>query len=205
METFSALLALCAGNSAGNSSVPVNYPHKGQWRGALIFSVICAWINGWVNHREAGDLRRYRTHYDVTVMVMWSCPFLSNQTRRLTMTHCIGCDHYNYVIISTIVSQITSLTIVYSSVWVNTSEAGDLRCHRAHYDVTVITSKLGATVSPKHQSQLQSKMIYRWWWHLNFRNTECTCQKLKLIQNVLSRKWSQLLNVKTIGSVPWIG
>ena len=61
METFSALLALCAGNS------PVS-PHKGQWRGALMLSLICAWLNGWVNTREAGDLRRYRTHYDVIVM-----------------------------------------------------------------------------------------------------------------------------------------
>ena len=47
---------------------PVNSPHKGQWRGALIFSLICVWINGWVNNHEAGDLRRYRAHYDVTVM-----------------------------------------------------------------------------------------------------------------------------------------
>ena len=38
----------------------VNSPHKGQWRGALMFSLICVWINGWVNNREAGDLRRYR-------------------------------------------------------------------------------------------------------------------------------------------------
>ena len=38
---------------------PVNSPHKGQWRGALIFSLICVWINGWVNNSEAGDLRRY--------------------------------------------------------------------------------------------------------------------------------------------------
>ena len=49
---------------------PVNSPHKGQWRGALMFSLICVWINGWVNNREAGDLRRYRAHYDVIVMVM---------------------------------------------------------------------------------------------------------------------------------------
>ena len=49
---------------------PVNSPHKGQWRGALMFSLICAWINSWVNNREAGDLRRYRAHYDVTVMLM---------------------------------------------------------------------------------------------------------------------------------------
>ena len=43
-------------------------PHKGQWRGALMFSLICAWINDWVNNREAGDLRRHRCHYDVNVM-----------------------------------------------------------------------------------------------------------------------------------------
>ena len=47
---------------------PVNSPHKGQWRGALMFSLICIWINGWVNSGEAGDLRRYRAHYDVSVM-----------------------------------------------------------------------------------------------------------------------------------------
>ena len=62
--TFSALLAICA----GNSPVPVNSPHKGQWRGALMFSLIWAWINVWVNNGEAGDLRRHRAHYDVIVM-----------------------------------------------------------------------------------------------------------------------------------------
>ena len=48
---------------------PVNFPHKGQWRGALMFALIYVWINGWVNNREAGDLRRNHTHYDVMVMV----------------------------------------------------------------------------------------------------------------------------------------
>ena len=47
---------------------PVKSPHKGQWRGALIFSLICVWICSWVNNREVGDLRRYRAHYDITVM-----------------------------------------------------------------------------------------------------------------------------------------
>ena len=49
---------------------PVNSLHKGQWRGALMFSLICVRIHGWVNSREAGDLRRYRAHYDVTVMII---------------------------------------------------------------------------------------------------------------------------------------
>ena len=47
---------------------PVNSPHKGQWCGALMLSLICVRMNGWVNNREAGDLRRHRAHYDVTVM-----------------------------------------------------------------------------------------------------------------------------------------
>ena len=47
----------------------VNSAYKGQWRGALVFSLIF-WINSWVNNREAGDLRRHRAHYDVTVI--WS-------------------------------------------------------------------------------------------------------------------------------------
>ena len=47
---------------------PVNFPHKGQWRGALMFSLIYVWINDWANNREAGDLRRQHGHYDVIVM-----------------------------------------------------------------------------------------------------------------------------------------
>ena len=65
METYFALLAICAGIHRS----PVNSTHKGQWRGAWMFPpLICAWINGWANNSEAGDLRRHRTHYDVTVM-----------------------------------------------------------------------------------------------------------------------------------------
>ena len=53
------------------SFTSVNSHHKGQWHWPLMFSFICAWINGWVKNREAGDLRRYRTHYGVIVMVVY--------------------------------------------------------------------------------------------------------------------------------------
>ena len=46
----------------------VQLPHKGQWRRALMFSLVCAWLNRWVNNGEADDLRRHRAHYDVIVM-----------------------------------------------------------------------------------------------------------------------------------------
>ena len=52
---------------------PVNSPHKGQWRAALMFSLISAWINGWVNNREASDIRRPLGHYDVCVKPRSHC------------------------------------------------------------------------------------------------------------------------------------
>ena len=74
----------------GNSPVPVNSPHKGQWCGALMFSLISIWINGWVNNREAGDLRRYRDHYDVrsnanASTYSWVCMQKSKIPDSLTM------------------------------------------------------------------------------------------------------------------------
>ena len=64
METFFALLALCEGDHRS----PVDSPDKGQWHGALMFSLISAWTSNWANNRDVGDLRRHRPHYDVTLM-----------------------------------------------------------------------------------------------------------------------------------------
>ena len=72
METFSALLAICEGNS------PVDSPYKGQWRGVLMFSLICAWTNGWANNRNTEDLRIHCAHHDVIVMEYETTKFSSN-------------------------------------------------------------------------------------------------------------------------------
>ena len=55
---------------------PADSPHKDQWRGALLLSLIWVLTNAWANNRDAGDLRRHRAHYDVTVVydftsVLW--------------------------------------------------------------------------------------------------------------------------------------
>ena len=71
---------------------PLNSPHKGQLRGALTFSLICAWINGWANTREAGDLRRHRAHYDFSVMKKKSGKYKVAST--LSQTHCIKMIHW---------------------------------------------------------------------------------------------------------------
>ena len=64
MEQISALLAICAGNS------PVTGEFSSERPVTQSFDVffICAWISSWVNNREAGDLRRHRTHCDNLVM-----------------------------------------------------------------------------------------------------------------------------------------
>ena len=64
METFSALLAICAGNSPVTVEFPAQRPVT---RSFDIFSELCL-NNGWLNSGEAGDLRRHRAHYDVIVM-----------------------------------------------------------------------------------------------------------------------------------------
>ena len=63
METFPAFLALCA----------VNSPYKSQWRGALMFSLMCAWFSLLGKQSRGGDLRRHCAHNDVIVMKLKPC------------------------------------------------------------------------------------------------------------------------------------
>ena len=114
VETLSALLAFVRGIHRS----PMNSPHKGQWRGALMFSLICAWINGWVNNREAGDLIRHCVHYDVTVLrglhYTWTkhvhsevCPMYTSQVCGLAAgmwgqgdIHVITCPHPGWIAVT---------------------------------------------------------------------------------------------------------
>ena len=80
METYSALLTLCAGNSPVTGEFPAQRPATRNFD----VSFICAWINGWANNREAGDSRRHRGHYDVMVM------------QGLTASDCEGITNLNY-------------------------------------------------------------------------------------------------------------
>ena len=177
MESFSALLALCA----GNSPVPVNSPHKGQWRGALMFSLICAWINDWTNNREAGDSRRHHGHFDVNVMckMQW-CGHPVLFQRCVTEN---GCNYWHrngnvdimmtssngilFCVTGTLCGEFTGhrwiplkkasdgelrcfLWSACINGWENNREAGDSRRHRTHYDVIVtILRELLPLAAPK--------------------------------------------------------
>ena len=66
METFSALLALCAGNSPVTGEFP---SYRSVTRSFDVFFDL-RWTNGWVNNWDAGDLGRYSAYYDVIVMLL---------------------------------------------------------------------------------------------------------------------------------------
>ena len=75
-------------------TLPHTPTHKGHLRGALMFSLICAWINGYVYNRKASDLRSHRTHCDVTVKCHCSATirlvsgFLLTKSSCKTWKHC---------------------------------------------------------------------------------------------------------------------
>ena len=52
----------------GEFTGPGEFPAQKQVTRSFDVSLICVWMNDWVNDGEAGDLRRYPAHCDVTVM-----------------------------------------------------------------------------------------------------------------------------------------
>ena len=91
----------------------VNSPHKGQWRRAIMFSLTCVWINGWVNNREAGDWRRHRAHYDVIVVTLLEfrkgiCEFKS--TTIYYILECSFCDTLKWFVFLLTYGSLTEIT-----------------------------------------------------------------------------------------------
>ena len=74
METYSTLLAICAGNSTVTGEFPAQRPVTQSFD--IFFDR--AWINRSINNHEAGDLRCNHAHYDVTVMTLEIKVFMKN-------------------------------------------------------------------------------------------------------------------------------
>ena len=115
---------------------PVNFPHKGQWRGALMFSLIYVWINDWANNREAGDLRRQHGHYDVIVMVWCVHLWVASV---LTHLGVIVCTSFNEILIKMQNFSFTKMHIRISSAkWRTFGPRGDqLKILWVHHFFTV--------------------------------------------------------------------
>ena len=91
MEIFSALLALCAGNSLVTGEFPSQRPVTRSFD----VSFDLRWINGWINNREAGDLKRHHVHYYVTIMGLMgdkrSCLFMGEYVKLLLTLYWLNC------------------------------------------------------------------------------------------------------------------
>ena len=83
MKTFSALLAICTGNSPDPGEFPTQRPVMRSFD--VYFDL--RRINGWVNNREAGDLRRYRPHYGVIVMISSYLPAYFEHSQTVIKSH----------------------------------------------------------------------------------------------------------------------
>ena len=69
MTSWNGTIFLVTGHLCGEFTGPRLIPRtKASDAELWFFSLICVWINGWVNNHKAGDLRRYCAHYDVIVM-----------------------------------------------------------------------------------------------------------------------------------------
>ena len=116
---------------------PVDSTHKGKWRGALAFSMRCAWTNDWANRRDVVDLRRYCIHCD-------------GRHQAITWTH------YVDVIMTTMAYQITSLTVVYSTVY---SDA-DQRKHQSSASLAFVWGIHRDRWIPRTKGQLCGKCFH---------------------------------------------
>ena len=95
------------GHLCGEFTGPDEFPaQRPVTRGFDFFSLICAWINVWVNNRGAGDLRRHRAHYDVIVMwINWHVE-LPNHNKTHQNANRVDCNTF-YVKVTTFNSDVT--------------------------------------------------------------------------------------------------
>ena len=130
---------------------PVNSPHKGQWRGALMFSLICAWSNNWANNGDAGELTRHRAHCDVTVMRMYRLTYCPHDIwYRPIYMHIIVAGRYRDVNSCDVTNHLTMHTdnIIHQT---PISSAG-LHPHRCDMKMELT---LSCRVLPNHQSFME--------------------------------------------------
>ena len=175
-------------------------PLRGHWRGVLMFSLMCAWTNGWANHPNTGDMRRHGAYCDVIVMRRtlttmlccvccecfgehrpcllrahavqrssfgWrnqtmTCPLIitPNEARwrthvSLTGSSLLQVKHYNDVIMGAIASQITSLTIVYSTVY----SGADQRKHQSSASLAFVRAIHRGPVNSPWKKPVTRKMF----------------------------------------------
>ena len=125
---------------------PVNYPHKGQWRGALMFSLIRTWTNDWITNRDDGDLRRNHTHYDVMVMsdYWWLGASSGVRGRVASQCECKGAPAW--------VSTKPSAAILLTRIW--------LLCPMKHFGQRIYRMQKIHLINPTIHNQISHNAVF---------------------------------------------
>ena len=111
------------------------------------FFFICAWTNSWANNRDSVYLRRHLAHYDV-IVIKWEFITVMSGIAIFNI-------HYSDVIIGTKASQITSLAIVYSTIY---SDA-DQRKHQNSASLAFVRGIHRGPVNSPHKWPVPRKMF----------------------------------------------
>ena len=139
-NSFRVADPLC-GEFTGHRWIPLTKASDAE----LWWFFICAWINGWVNNREAGDVRRHRAHYDVTVMLFTLSLEYTSLEWMLTAT----IWHDIYIIgLTLILCPLVSLKVMYLS----------LTQHYSHATWTLMCFKSSATRLFRQQLALANRI-----------------------------------------------
>ena len=138
---------LC-GEFTGHRS-PVNSPHNGQWRGAVMFSLICVWTNSWVNNHEPGDLRRYHAHYDV--IVIWCYPAMHICIDILSCYPSFPCILAGVVDAS--IMPLLALLV----------EQRHLAVYGSVYAIAQVSISLGFAIGPSLGGEIVEALGFPWW------------------------------------------
>ena len=121
-----------------------------------MLSLISAWTNAWVNNGDAGDLRSHRAHYGVTVISASDSPYIIRAAVKTGgLSPWTGLPHYNDVIMSSMASQISSLTIVYPYVYSRT----DQRKHQSSMSLACVWGIHRWPVNSPHKGPVTRKMF----------------------------------------------
>ena len=125
-----------------------------------MFSLICAWINCWVSNREAGDFWRNRARYDVTVMIHVNpARSIIQPTQNKVLQNRVNILkiywHYNDDIMGAMTSQITSLTIIYSTIYLG----ADQRKHQSSASLAFVWGIHRWQVNSPHKWPVTRKMF----------------------------------------------
>ena len=112
-------------------------------------SLMFAWTNFWTNTQMAGDLRHDDAH--VTSQICMS-PILSSQSFSY---YRLFYYHYNDVIMSAMVSQITSLAIIYSTIY----SGADQRKHQSSASLAFVRGIHRWPVNSLHKWPVKRKMF----------------------------------------------